>query len=185
MCQKETYLSNRVFNVSALFNRIADLVGDDASLGEVIASTLELSAVTNLKAFDGPMKKPGERNRDTQTYSFNGKPYARKPSLYTMWWPTTSHSTPTPPMNNLRRRSASNETWTRSSWTMHNMLHTIGPTGSVDFFGRKPDIPTIQLADRKIVIAANWPTQVNGKPAEFAKLLDLLRNKLGYDIKAN
>ena len=64
-------------------------------------------------------------------------------------------------------------------------LAQLAERGSVDFFGRKPDIPTIQLADRKIVIAANWPTQVNGKPAEFAKLLDLLRNKLGYDIKAN
>jgi hypothetical protein len=55
--------------------------------------------------------------------------------------------------------------------------------GNVDFFGRRVDIPTIQLADKKIVICTNWPTMVNGKPAEFAKLLDLLRTKLGYKVE--
>ena len=53
MCQKETYLSTRTFSVSGLLNKIAGLVGNDAELGSAIAATLELSAVTNLKAFDG------------------------------------------------------------------------------------------------------------------------------------
>lgn len=185
MCQKETYLSNRVFNVSALFNRIADLVGDAAALGEVIASTLELSAVTNLKAFDGPMKKPGERNRDTQTYSFNGKPYARKTEFvhdvvayYVSQHPETTHE-------QLKEAFCIKRNMDKVFMDYDQYLAQLAERGSVDFFGRRPDIPTIQLADRKIVIAANWPTQVNGKPAEFAKLLDLLRNKLEYDIKAN
>ena len=185
MCQKETYLSSRVFSVSALFNKIAELVGDDTILGDVIASTLELSAVTNLKAFDGPMKKPGERNRDTQTYSFNGKPYAKKTEFvhdvveyYITQHPETTHE-------RLKEVFAIKRNMDKVFMDYDQYLAQLAERGSVDFFGRKPDIPTMQLADRKIVIAANWPTQVNGKPAEFAKLLDLLRNKLGYEVKGN
>lgn len=57
MCQKETHLSNRVFQVSGLLNKIASIVNDDEQLGEIIAATMELSAVTNLKAFDTTPKK--------------------------------------------------------------------------------------------------------------------------------
>ena len=56
MCQKETYLSNRVFSVSALLNKIAEIINDDEHLGDIIESTIEMSAVTNLKAFDTPKK---------------------------------------------------------------------------------------------------------------------------------
>ena len=56
MCQKETYLSNRVFSVSTLLNKIAELINNDEQLGEIIESTIEMSAVTNLKAFDTPKK---------------------------------------------------------------------------------------------------------------------------------
>ncbi len=56
MCQKETYLSNRAFYVSSLLNKIAEIVNNDERLGEIIESTLEMSAVTNLKAFDSPKK---------------------------------------------------------------------------------------------------------------------------------
>jgi hypothetical protein len=57
MCQKETYLSMRAFQVSGLLNKIATIVGEKADLGEVVAATLEMSAVTNLKAFDTPTQK--------------------------------------------------------------------------------------------------------------------------------
>lgn len=57
MCQKETHLSNRVFQVSGLLNKIASIVNDDDQLGEIVESTMELSAVTNLKAFDSAPKK--------------------------------------------------------------------------------------------------------------------------------
>lgn len=57
MCQKETYLSMRAFQVSGLLNKIASIVGEKADLGEVVAATLEMSAVTNLKAFDSPVQK--------------------------------------------------------------------------------------------------------------------------------
>lgn len=56
MCQKETYLSNRVFSVSMLLNKIAEIINNDEQLGDVIESTIEMSAVTNLKAFDTPKK---------------------------------------------------------------------------------------------------------------------------------
>ena len=71
MCQKETYLSNRVFSVSMLFNKIAEIVNNDEKLGEIIEATLELSAVTNLKAFDSaPKLSAGNRNYDK--YAVNG-----------------------------------------------------------------------------------------------------------------
>ena len=71
MCQKETYLSNRVFSVSLLFNKIAEIVNNDDKLGEIIEATLEMSAVTNLKAFDSaPKISTGNRNYDK--YAVNG-----------------------------------------------------------------------------------------------------------------
>lgn len=57
MCQKETHLSNRVFQVSGLLNKMASIVNDDEQLGDIVAATMELSAVTNLKAFDSTPKK--------------------------------------------------------------------------------------------------------------------------------
>ena len=62
MCQKEIYLSNRAFQVSLLMNKIAEIVNDDANLGAIVESTLELSAVTNLKAFDTPKKLQGKKS---------------------------------------------------------------------------------------------------------------------------
>lgn len=52
MCQKETYLSIRAFQVSGLLNKIAEIINNDENLGEIVASVIALSAVTNLKAFD-------------------------------------------------------------------------------------------------------------------------------------
>lgn len=63
-------------------------------------------------------------------------------------------------------------------------LAILDEKGTVSFFGTRPDIPTIQLADKKIVVCTNWPTSVNGQPAEFSKFLDMLRKKLGYKIDA-
>ena len=71
MCQKETYLSNRVFSVSALLNKIAEIVNNDERLGEIVEATLEMSAVTNLKAFDAP-KKITIGNKNYDKYAVNG-----------------------------------------------------------------------------------------------------------------
>ena len=71
MCQKETYLSNRAFQVSLLLSKIAEIVNDDNRLGEIVEATIALSAVTNLKAFDGPMVM--EKSRALEVNTFNGK----------------------------------------------------------------------------------------------------------------
>lgn len=183
MCQKETYLSNRAFSISMLFNKIAELVGDDSQLGEIVAQTLELSAVTNIKAFDTPIKKPGERNRDTSSYRFNGKIYSKKTefvhdvvTFYISEHPETTH-------DQLKEAFSFKKNMNSVFLDYNEYLEILAEKGEVNFFGRRPDIPTIELADKKIVICTNWPTMVSGKPAEFAKLLDTLRTKMGYKIE--
>ena len=54
MCQKETYSKNRAFQISRLLNKVKELVPKDHDLGEVVASILEQSAITNLLANDKP-----------------------------------------------------------------------------------------------------------------------------------
>lgn len=74
MCQKETYLSNRSFYVSALLNKIAEFINNDDQLGDIIEATLEMSAVTNLKAFDTPKKvKANQRNYDKFAVNGSGR----------------------------------------------------------------------------------------------------------------
>ena len=57
MCQKETYLSIRAFQVSRLLNKIAEIIGNDDKLGDIVESVIALSAVTNPKAFDTAPKR--------------------------------------------------------------------------------------------------------------------------------
>lgn len=80
MCQKETYLSNRAFYVSGLLNKLAEIINNDEQLGEIIEATLEMSAVTNLKAFDTPRKvSAGMRNYDLSKFAVNGEgPLAKR-----------------------------------------------------------------------------------------------------------
>ena len=54
MCQKETYSKNRVFQISRLLNKVKELIPKNRDLGEVVASILEQSAITNLVANDKP-----------------------------------------------------------------------------------------------------------------------------------
>ena len=72
MCQKETYLSNRVFSVSTLLNKISEYVNNDERLGYIIEAALEMSVVTNLKAFDSP-KKIASTVRNYDKYAVNGE----------------------------------------------------------------------------------------------------------------
>ena len=183
MCQKETYLSNRAFSVSSLFNKIAEIVNNDDMLGELVASTLELSAVTNLKAFDGPIKKPTKFNRDTSSYRFNGKVYTKKTEFvhdvvtyYLSEHPGTTHAL-------LKEAFSYKKNMDAVFLDYEEYLVKLKEKGVVGFFGKRPDVPTIQLADKKIVVCTNWPTMVNGKPADFALLLDVLRTRMGYKIE--
>lgn len=184
MCQKETFLSNRAFSVSTLLNKIAEIVGNDDLLGEIIEATLEMSAVTNLKAFDGPMKKPTKFNRDTSSYKFNGKVYSTKKEFvndvvmyYLSEHPDTTHE-------QLKEAFAFKKNMDTVFLDYNEYLNILNEKGKVDFFGRRPDVPTIKLADKEVVLTSQWPTTVQGRPAEFAKLLDVLRDRMKYSIES-
>ena len=176
MCQKETYLSTRTFSVSGLLNKIAEIVGNDAELGNIIASTLELSAVTNLKAFDGPLKKPAKFNCDTNNYRYNGKVYAKKIDLvrdvvkdYVDAHPGITHE-------ELKQAFAIKKNMDTVFMDFDRYQAIKAEKGKVDFFGNRTLDDTIRLADKNILISSNWPTTNQGKPAEFSKFLDVLRN---------
>lgn len=177
MCQKETYLSSRTFSISGLLNKIADLVGNDDELGSVIASTLELSAVTNLKAFDGPLKKVVKFNRDTNNYRYNGKVYSKKTELvrdvvldYVTAHPDTTHE-------QLKEAFAVKKNMDTVFMDFERYQAIKAEKGKVEFFGNRTMADTIRLADKNILICSNWPVTSQGKPAEFAKFLDVLRDK--------
>ena len=182
MCQKETYLANRAYSISSLFNKIAQIIGNDEQLGEIVSSVLEMSAVTNLKAFDGPIKKETKFNRDTSSYQFNGKVYTKKKEFvndvvayYLSEHPGTTHE-------QLKEAFAFKRSMDSVFLDYEEYLTRLKERGKVEFFGSSPDVPTIQLADKKVVLCGNWPTMVNGKPSDFAKLLDLLKLKLKYNV---
>jgi DNA-binding ferritin-like protein (Dps family) len=56
ICERDTYLERRAFNISALLNKISELAADESqgSLGDYIGILLELSSVTDVQAFDKP-----------------------------------------------------------------------------------------------------------------------------------
>jgi len=56
ICERDTYLERRAFNISALLNKIAELADavSEGSLGDYIGILLELSSVTDVQAFDKP-----------------------------------------------------------------------------------------------------------------------------------
>lgn len=80
MCQKEVYLSNRAFQVSLLLSKIAEIINDDTNLGEIINATIAMSAVTNIKAFDGPINI-NKKAQPRQASTFNGVEYKGKGRL--------------------------------------------------------------------------------------------------------
>lgn len=182
MCQKEVYLSERAFSVSTLLNRIAELVENDSELGDVISSTIELSAVTNLKAFDTPAKK--KKNRDTSNYRFNGKIYSKKVQLVQdlVLYHLSEH--PDLTLGQLRSDFCALKNMEPYFMAYDDYLKQMERDGKVTFYGKKGIEDTIQLKDTRILISSNWPTTSQGKPAVFAKLIEVLRNKFNYNIEA-
>lgn len=182
MCQKEVYLSERAFSVSTLLNRIAELVENDSELGDVISSTIELSAVTNLKAFDTPAKK--KKNRDTSNYRFNGKIYSKKVQLVQdlVLYHLSEH--PDLTLSQLRSDFCALKNMEPYFMAYDDYLKQMERDGKVTFYGKKGIEDTIQLKDTRILISSNWPTTSQGKPAVFAKLIEVLRNKFNYNIEA-
>lgn len=183
MCQKEIYLSNRVFSVSGLFNKIADVVNDDEHLGDIIASTIELSAVTNLKAFDAPAKVPMKFNRDLSNYRFNNKVYDKKVNLvHDLLYHIDKHPGITHAQLKEDFRIQKNMDAVFMTFDMYKRI--MQEKGKVEFMGKNKTLEdTIQLADANILICSNWPTTSQGRPAQFSKLLEVAK-KLGYEITA-
>ena len=181
MCQKETHLSNRVFQVSQMLNKLAELIKDDNNIGKVIEDTIELSAVTNLKAFDTP-KKAYVFNRDTNNYKFEGKEYSIKVELvrdvvrrYLKDHPGTTKAmlqAAFPIKKNMETIFMGKDTYTEKQ-----------AAGKLNFIKKNAtDSDFIETADEPIIICSNWPTTSQGKPAEFTIFLEIVNKQLGYPV---
>lgn len=182
MCQKEVYLSNRVFSVSELLNKIAEIVNDDEHLGEIVSSVIELSAVTNLKAFDTPMKLPGKFNRDLSNYKFNGTVYDKKVQLVHDLVRYHLEKHPGLTLKQLKEDFCIQKNMDIVFMTFETYQEILKRKGKVDFFPKSRTInDTIQLSDARILICSQWPTTSQGKPAQFAKLMEVAKG-LGYEI---
>ena len=181
MWQKETHLSNRVFQVSQMLNKLAELIKDDNNIGKVIEDTIELSAVTNLKAFDTP-KKAYVFNRDTNNYKFEGKEYSIKVELvrdvvrrYLKDHPGTTKAmlqAAFPIKKNMETIFMGKDTYTEKQ-----------AAGKLNFIKKNAtDSDFIETADEPIIICSNWPTTSQGKPAEFTIFLEIVNKQLGYPV---
>ena len=184
MCQKETHLSNRAFQVSQLLNKIAEIIGNDANLGEIIAATIEMSAVTNLKAFDTP-KQVYKFNRDLNIYKFNGVVYTKKVQLVYAVLASYIAEHPNDTLSQIQTAFAVSRNM--DSIFMSLALHKEcleHDYKKLSFFkDNLKDGDLLQASDTKFTITTNWPTSVSGKPAVFSKFLDICKN-LGYNISA-
>ena len=181
MCQKETHLSNRVFQVSQMLNKLAELIGDDSALGSVIEATIELSAVTNLKAFDTP-KKVTAFNRDTNQYSFKGKTYMSKVDLVrdvVRDWLDANPGASKAQLQDAFRIKKNMEV----VFIGKNTYKERQAAGQLDFVKKNAtDDDFFPTADEPVIICSKWPTTSQGKPAEFMKFMEVCK-KLGYDIR--
>lgn len=54
ICERDNYLTNRVVQISQLFNLIAKILPDGEDLGNTLNDLLALSSVTDVQAFDKP-----------------------------------------------------------------------------------------------------------------------------------
>jgi len=76
LCMRDVYLSNRVFLMSSLLNKIAEKVPKGYDLGETLQNILELSAVTKVDSAETP-SKPQVGNRDYTKYEYKGKIFGK------------------------------------------------------------------------------------------------------------
>jgi len=186
MCQKETYLSNRAFQVSGLLNKIGTIVDNDKQLGEVIENVIELSAVTNLKAFDSAPKIQ-QHNRDSSNYRFNGVVYKKKKNLVKDL--LTYYIEQHPGCTFKQVQDAFNYKKNMDTEFMSEAMledYTNNDPKKLTFFkdfDKTPESDFIQAADCRFVISTNWPTTVCGKPGNFMLLLDAAK-KIGINVES-
>lgn len=180
MCQKETYLSSRVFQVSGLLNKISELINNDSALGEVIETVMELSAVTNLKAFDSPRKI--KINRDYSNYEFNGMVYSKKAELVhdIVKYYMSQHEGLT--LDELKAAFSFQKNMDTVFMEYKTYCEIMEKKGKCEFFGNRTEEDCLVLQDAKFLICRNWPVMVSGKPGAFTKFLEVVRNRLKYVV---
>ena len=180
MCQKETYLSSRVFQVSGLLNKISELINNDSALGEVIETVMELSAVTNLKAFDSPRKI--KINRDYSNYEFNGTVYSKKVELVhdIVKYYMSQHEGLT--LDELKAAFSFQKNMDTVFMEYKTYCEIMEKKGKCEFFGNRTEEDCLVLQDAKFLICRNWPVMVSGKPGAFTKFLEVVRNRLKYVV---
>jgi hypothetical protein len=62
ICERDTYLSGRVVQISQLFNLMLKFIPENKNTGELIGELLALSSVTDIQAFDKPKQAVHEGN---------------------------------------------------------------------------------------------------------------------------
>lgn len=184
MCQKETYLSNRAFEVSSLLNKISELVDESMGLGNVISSTIELSAVTNLKAFDTP-RKTGKINRDYNNYRFNGKVYAKKYELVRDILAYHLDRHPDMTIEQLQEdfRIGRNMDTYFVTEEKYNYYYENDIKKLILYHKPAKNEDWIESRNGRIIAAATWSVSSGKNPGNFTKFLDVVRSQHGYVVE--
>lgn len=184
MCQKETYLSNRAFEVSSLLNKISEFVDESMGLGNVISSTIELSAVTNLKAFDTP-RKTGKINRDYNNYRFNGKVYAKKYELVRDILAYHLDRHPDMTIEQLQEdfRIGRNMDTYFVTEEKYNYYYENDIKKLILYHKPAKNEDWIESRNGRIIAAATWSVSSGKNPGNFTKFLDVVRSRHGYVVE--
>lgn len=170
MCQKEVYLSNRAFQVSLLLSKIAEIINDDTNLGEIINATIAMSAVTNLKAFDGPINI-NKKAQPRQTSTFNGVEYKGKGRLCQAILKYHIEQNPDLTIEQLKEMFK-----IKGEYMILPLSEALKRTDSSgkpagDYYHKEEDI--INTKDEKIVIWSYWPERY------YLPFMEIVK-KLGY-----
>ena len=175
MCQKEIHLSNRAFQVSGLLNKIATIINNDDQLGEIVEATIELSAVTNLNAFNSTPKK--QVQRDTTEFLFEGNLYTKgKIMLAVITKYAEEHAGITLNELNSVFELANKKGSRKKNYIvpLAEAMEIIERTGYKRHYVEAP----ITLSDGSQIAVARW---IGG--IEDVKEFVVLARKLGYTIK--
>lgn len=170
MCQKEVYLSNRAFQVSLLLSKIAEIINDDTNLGEIINATIAMSAVTNIKAFDGPINI-NKKAQPRQTSTFNGVEYKGKGRLCQAILKYHIEQNPDLTIEQLKEMFK-----IKGEYMILPLSEALKRTDSSgkpagDYYHKEEDI--INTKDEKIVIWSYWPERY------YLPFMEIVK-KLGY-----
>ena len=172
MCQKETYLSNRAFQVSQLLTKIAEMIKDDNHLGDIVESTIALSAVTNLKAFDGPLVM--KKSRTLEVNTFNGMEIKGKGRLCHAI--VKSYVEQHPNITIAELKSVFNVPKCEVVESLEMALTVKDSSGKAggDYYIKEND--QIKTKEGLVVVWSYWPERF------YAPFMEIVRKRLGYKI---